>query len=369
MGIMDDLIDFELLEGHKENIQPLASGRSARALAAVLTPAASGRSPHHTLDVTLDLNNAMREEYERELLDSEDHDDPLDIYNRYVKWTMNAYPSAQSTPKSQLLPLLERATKTFLSTNHYKNDPRYLKLWLTYIQFYSDSPRETFAFLSRHGIGECLALFYEEFAAWLEGASRWVQAEEAYNLGLERNARPVERLGRKYREFRFRFDAREKDRDEPASPALPTVRPALASKIDPFNPPGTGSALDAQASRGLSSGSVATLKKGKPKMAIFSDATGAAAQPPPSSDASKGWQSIGSIADRKKENTIEARPWAGEILKAGGKKNAGGKLSVFKDQVRVNEPMLHHIVRRLLIIGIVSSRRPRDRYLFWLRRW
>ena len=326
----DELIDFEVIENSKENIQPLKEGRSAKALASILSPIPSGRSGKSpTLDETKTLNDAIRAEYEIELQSIADSDDPLDVYDRYVKWTLNAYPSAQATPQSQLLPLLEGATKSFLASSHYKNDPRYLKLWLHYIRLFSDAPRETFAFLARHNIGETLGLFYEEFAAWLENAGRWNQAEEVYKMGIEKEARPAERLMRKYSHFQQRFAARQPNADEPSSPALPTVRPALAAKIDPFAAASTESpqAGQAQAAAGRSTGP----RSGKPKMAIFSDTDSGG--PPPAQATGKGWDSIGSMKERKKENTIEARPWTGETLKAGGRVGTGSKMEVFKDPV------------------------------------
>lgn len=158
-----DLIDFNIIEGHKENIQALPSGRSARALAALYSPPLTNTQQSDTQD----QHAGERTEFEQELELIDEADDPLDIYDRYVKWTLDTYPSAQSTPSSQLLPLLERATKAFLSSANYRNDPRYLKLWLHYIRFFSDAPRETFLFLSRNSVGESLALYYEEYAAWL----------------------------------------------------------------------------------------------------------------------------------------------------------------------------------------------------------
>ena len=328
MSVSEDLINFDIIETQKENIQSLPQGRSAKALAATLTP--SPFSPLPTPGSTRNLNDALRAEYEKELLEANDSDDPLDIYDRYVKWTFNAYPSAQATPDSQLRPLLERATKAFQNTALYKNDPRYLKLWLQYIRFFSDAPRETFAYLARHGIGEALALFYEEFAAWLEGAGRWSQAEEVYKLGIEREARPAERLLRKFGEFQQRFEARPRNDDEPSSPALPTVRPALAAKLDPFSTsiPQTN---DPQAHR-LPSSSVAS-RSGRQKLAIFADADGSLAGKSDAGDAAKGWDNIGSIRERKKENIIEAKPWVGETLKAGKKVGTTPKMAIFRDQV------------------------------------
>ena len=333
MSVIEDLIDFELIEVQKENIQSLPQGRSAKALASAFGQP-SLFSPIQTPGATRNLNDAIRQEYELELLAISDSDDPLDIYDRYIKWTLNAYPSAQATQDSQLRPLLERATKAFQSIIHYKNDPRYLKIWLNYIRFFSDTPKETFAYLARHNIGEGLALFYEEFAAWLEGAGRWNQAEEVFKLGMEREARPAERLLRKFGEFQQRYQQRPQDDGEPSSPAIPTVRPALVAKLDPFAS-STPRSTDPQAQRlPVAPGTSSTSRGGRQKLAIFSDTDASqSATKLGTGGTTKGWDNIGSIQERKKENTIEARPWAGETLKISKKAGAVPKLMIFKDGV------------------------------------
>ncbi|KAA8644381.1 hypothetical protein EYZ11_001373 [Aspergillus tanneri] len=331
MAANEDLIDFDIIETQKENIQSLPGGRSARELARIFSPRdttdkLAAPSPNDTRT----MNDAIRQDYEAELKTIGESDDPLDIYDRYVKWTLNAYPSAQATPESGLLLLLERAVKSFLSSNHYKNDPRYLRLWLHYIRLFSDSPRETFAFLARHHIGEGLALFYEEFAAWLEGAGRWTQADEVYRLGMDREARPVERLVRKYSEFQQRYELKSHD-NGPSSPALPAVRPALAAKVDPFSSV-TPASADSQVQRpSPGARGPAKMKSGKPKMAIFSD-TDSSASPPAVAGPTKGWESIGSLHERRKENKVEAKPWAGETLKAGKKDGPAQKMTIFRDE-------------------------------------
>jgi checkpoint serine/threonine-protein kinase len=321
----DDIVNFEVIENSKENIQAIPSGRSARALAQLYTPPLGAKPGHAPSPLqTQDAHSAKRLEFEKEVMNIDDSDDPLDVYDRYVKWTMDAYPSAQNDKQSQLGPLLERATKAFQSSTHYKNDPRYLKLWLHYIRLFADAPQEIFRFLARHNIGDGLALYYEEYAAWLEGAGRFSQAEEIYSMGIEKEARPTERLIRKYGEFQHRFESRPNDVPEPSSPALPAVRPALAAKLDPFAPASPEPQAQSQPK-------AAKPKSGKPKMAIFSD-EGEPARTS-SSGSGTGWDSIGTIADRKKENAQEARPWAGETLK-GGKTNKGaGKMMIFKDEV------------------------------------
>ena len=328
----DDLIDFEVIENQKENIQALPSGRSAKALAQLYTPplsSAAGQTP--SLSQLHDAHSEKRQEFENELQAIDEADDPLDIYDRYVKWTLDAYPSAQNTPQSQLCPLLERATKAFQGSALYQNDPRYLKLWLHYIRLFSDAPRETFAYLARHNIGDKLALYYEEFAAWLEMAGRWTQAEEVYSMGIDKEARPVERLVRKYGEFQHRFENRPQQTAEPTSPALPKMRPALAAKLDPF----ATEPVDPQPQSRTQTGSKPS-KSGKPKLAVFSD--GDEAPTPGSSGSPAGWDSIGSLADRKKENTPDKRSWVGETLKVGKKNTGVQKMMIFKDGVSHTPP-------------------------------
>ncbi|KAK3394714.1 Mad3/BUB1 homology region 1-domain-containing protein [Podospora didyma] len=326
----DDLINFDIIESQKENIQALPSGRSARKLAELFTAAHAPLQKQATPTDTKSINDSIRGEYEAEIAAINEADDPLDIYDRYARWTLDAYPSAQATPQSQLHTVLERATKSFVNSPQYKNDPRYLKLWLHYIHFFSDSPRETFVFMSRHSIGEALALFYEEYAAWLEGAGRWAQAEEVYKLGIEREARPTSRLLRKFGEFEQRHA--QVDAEGPSSPALPTVRPALAAKIDPFAAAAAAAAAaDPQAPRQTSGVGGPSSKPGRSKLTVFSDADAAPSAMPARGAGSKGWDSIGSLADRKKENVVEAKPWAGETLKAGGKKSSAPKMAIFRD--------------------------------------
>ncbi|KAL4877581.1 Mad3/BUB1 homology region 1-domain-containing protein [Aspergillus karnatakaensis] len=338
MAASGDLIDFDIIENQKENIQSLPGGRSARELARIFSP----RDPSDKLGApspndTRTLNDAIRQEYETELQAIGESDDPLDIYDRYIKWALNAYPSAQSTAESGLLPLLERAVKSFVSSPHYKNDPRYLRLWLHYIRLFSDSPRETFAFMARHHVGEGLALFYEEFAAWLETAGRWTQADEVYRLGIDREARPTERLIRKYSDFQRRYNQQTQD-NGPSSPALPAVRPALAAKIDPFAL-SAASPTDSQSQRPSPAAAPAPkTKSGKQKMAIFTDTDPAATQPA-LGGATKGWDSIGSMQERRKENKVEAKPWAGETLKAGKKAAPTEKLAIFRDTSKSDIPV------------------------------
>ncbi|KAI1382263.1 Mad3/BUB1 homology region 1-domain-containing protein [Hypoxylon crocopeplum] len=355
-----DLIDFDIIEGQKENIQSLPGGRSAKKLAEVFSPSPLHKLATPTPADTKNINDCIRAEYEAEVANISESDDPLDVFDRYVRWTFDAYPSAQATPQSQLHTLLERATKTFIGSAQYKNDPRYLKLWLQYIGFFSDSPRETYVFLSRHNIGERLALFYEEYAAWLETAGRWAQAEEVYKLGIEREARPVQRLVRKFGEFEQRRAQQPDEADAPSSPALPTVRPALAAKIDPFS--ASARTADPQAPRPNMGLGGQSSKPGKAKLAVFSDASSDASAMSKMGEGAKGWDTIGSLVDRKKENVMEAKPWVGETLTTQVKKSSGPKMAVFRDPSKSRIAESHIVIapsKHQVVVNPHSGKRER----------
>ena len=81
---MEDLIDFNIIEGQKENIQSLPSGRSARTLANLYSVSPLQPLSTPTPADTTNLNDAMRREYEAEVANLSESDDPLDIYDRYV---------------------------------------------------------------------------------------------------------------------------------------------------------------------------------------------------------------------------------------------------------------------------------------------
>jgi checkpoint serine/threonine-protein kinase len=103
-------------------------------------------------------------------------------------------------------------------------------------------------------------------------------------------------------------------------------RPALARKTDPFD----GAATDPQAQSAAAAPAAAKPRGGK-KLAVFADGDAPAAEAAPSS---QGWDTIGSLAERKKENHREPKPWAGETLD-GGRRAGGGepKMAVFRDPV------------------------------------
>ncbi|GEQ68134.1 hypothetical protein JCM33374_g1801 [Metschnikowia sp. JCM 33374] len=292
-------MDARVLEKEKENIQPFVFGRSASKLGRALS---EGRNPSVLMK--------QREKFESDLL-SEELDDPLQIYVEYISWTHAHYPQGANS-ESGLLRLLERCTSCFRDTSHYKNDPRYLKIWLEYAA-YSDAPRDIFVYLAKKNIGQELALYYEQFAAFLESKGSISDAREVYEIGLERNAWPPKRLQRSLNHFVARTGS-----SESSNPLHPSeIRASIAA------PPPSAAAVW--------SDSVQPSKR--QKLVIHHDESPATLKETvfTPNDSAR----LNSTVLTSKENRIAPNPWAGQMLK---QKEAGSesekkpaKFEVFRD--------------------------------------
>lgn len=165
---VDLVVDADVIEAVKENIQPLQNGRRATALSAIFS------TPHAQRDVLLARQRAsFRLQVTQALEDSvgdEADADPLEVYSRFVAWTLESYPQGQSV-ESGLLELLEEATRKLKDWECYKQDPRYLKLWTLYAG-YVDNPALIYAYLLANEIGTTLGQLYENYAHVLERDGR-----------------------------------------------------------------------------------------------------------------------------------------------------------------------------------------------------
>jgi hypothetical protein len=96
----------------------------------------------------------------------------------------------------------------------YHDDPRYLAVWLTYLRRCVPPPvhGHIYIYLYSQGIGPALARFYESYAEWLLSTARRREpgcdvdadavgrARRVLELGLQRGARPAQRLEKMYRQ-------------------------------------------------------------------------------------------------------------------------------------------------------------------------
>lgn len=318
--------NFDVIEVEKENIVPLRSGRSAAALSRSLKVRSDAGAGTKVSEIRL--------EFEKRILHELDElDDPLELYLDYINWINNAYPQGGQSKQSGMLEVLERCLMYFKDFDTYKNDPRYLKLWLWYLELFAGSESEKqslFVFMMRKQIGSKLSLFYEELAAFLEKQQDLPQAKDVLARGIENNARPLGRLRRTSQ----RFDERMRD----MSVDVPSV-------------PHGGSILDGELPSivlGRARGQIeeASLKS-KPshsasaKHEIFKDVAGT----DQFDDLKKeGWDHLDGRAQRNKENEASKQLLApgvnlGTLKQDGSTKTSVNRVPIFKDSIGRSGPI------------------------------
>ncbi|KAI8099628.1 Mad3/BUB1 homology region 1-domain-containing protein [Halteromyces radiatus] len=208
--LIDSIPKFEDVENNLENIQPLKGGRRARALVA---------SSLATDDERQRMIQQERDCFASKLEKLDDMDDPLDVYVRHLQWTIQMFPEGQNH-ESQLVDLLEQVTNKFQDDPRYILDPRYLNCWMEYAKW-TDDPKDVFLFLKKKGIGQNLALFYEQYAFLYEEQKRYKEASDILNYGIERRAQPLGRLKRTKEQFIHRLQHR-KQHEESINTSNPT---------------------------------------------------------------------------------------------------------------------------------------------------
>ncbi len=160
------IVDGDLLERTKENIVPAREGRSAVALSQVFS------APRAERQRELVSSHAY---FKQLILEAKDVDpidgDPLEPYCQYVKWINDNYPSGSSS-ESGLLTVLEEATRTFCDSPRYKNESKYVHLWMEYANLVEQTER-VYAFMLANDIGSNWPHLYQEYALVLERNGKW----------------------------------------------------------------------------------------------------------------------------------------------------------------------------------------------------
>lgn len=134
--------------------------------------------------------------------------DPLEAWVRYTKWLLENYTAGSE----RIVYAVEEVCRLYAKNERYRDDVRLLRLWIRYIELRNDRI-DVFNYMIRRSIGQSWTLFYEAWAITLEVAHKFDDAARAYQLGKEKNAKPIERLLQREREYYKRMAARRR-RDE-----------------------------------------------------------------------------------------------------------------------------------------------------------
>ncbi|KAG2310901.1 hypothetical protein Bca52824_022458 [Brassica carinata] len=134
----------------------------------------------------------------RNLIEDIEYSGLLVIYEQCVRKFWHAFVSSGTRSVTRMI---------------FKDDLRYLKVWLEYAEHCADA-EVICKFLEVNEIGKTHALSYIAYAIHMEFKSKVKTANEIFNLGISRNAKPVEKLIDAYKKFMVRTMRRFKTADE-----------------------------------------------------------------------------------------------------------------------------------------------------------
>ncbi|KAL2098671.1 hypothetical protein ACEWY4_005151 [Coilia grayii] len=174
----------------KENIQPLRRGRAVSALREALSMQEEGNS----------AITQRQQAFESELR-MYDGDDPLDVWDRYIKWTEQTFP--QGGKESNYSVLLERAVMKFTEDKKYYNDARYIDLWIKFADSCPE-PLDMYRYMQAQGIGLMLSAFYIAWSEEYEKRGNFRSADGTFQEGLKVGAEPRDRLKQFHRALQAR---------------------------------------------------------------------------------------------------------------------------------------------------------------------
>ncbi|KAF7141960.1 hypothetical protein RHSIM_Rhsim06G0001700 [Rhododendron simsii] len=185
----------------KENVKPIKRGRNVTLLNQALKSHSDSQLKKSLLHTRRRLIEAI-DEYKG--------DDPLHPWLECIKWVQEAFPPGGDC--SGLVVIYEQCVRTFWHEDRYKNDLRYLKVWLEYAENCADA-EVIYNFLEANKIGQAHSIFFISYALHMESKNKIRTANEVFNRGMSRDAQPIEKLKAAYKKFLARSMGRPKATD------------------------------------------------------------------------------------------------------------------------------------------------------------
>ena len=314
-------VQLDAIEGSKENIQPFRRGHNPRALVRSLQPACAAStsftpsSSSSSSSSTDDDVATQRVALESAIL-SYEGPDPLHPWLQYVQWTLLSYPSLSQS--SHLLPLLEKCTRTFLTSAAYANDRRYVRVWLLYAER-CPQPGDVFQFMHSKGIGAKVAARFVEWSAWHERLGRLQDAEAALQSGIDCLAQPANTLRIALRALNARNAARVRDQLalQSADGLDPLSSVALQAMDDGANRRALSS-INAPSSSSAPAPAPQPFRRPTPtvtstmQIPVYADSSASPQRPRPGG----GWSHLADVGAANKENVVGPSTWTVGLGKA-----------------------------------------------------
>ncbi|KAH9622541.1 hypothetical protein KSS87_020539, partial [Heliosperma pusillum] len=122
-----------------------------------------------------------------------------------IKWVQEAFPAGGDS--SGLVLIYEQCVRTFWHEDQYKEDLRYLKVWLAYAESCADAEL-IYRFLDANKIGLSHSAYYISYALHLETKHKTKTANEIFNQGLSICDTSTRQLGGVFRVDTIRYGIR-----------------------------------------------------------------------------------------------------------------------------------------------------------------
>ncbi|GAV88077.1 Mad3_BUB1_I domain-containing protein, partial [Cephalotus follicularis] len=131
------------------------------------------------------------------------------------------------TLNEKLPRFLQKCTQEFEADRRYRNDLRYVRVWLQLMDFVDD-PKALLRTMEVNRIGMMKSLFYQAYALYYEKQKKFEEAEKMYHLGVQNLAEPLDELQKSYEQFLHRMQRHNKKRIQEGKTAK---RPLSARNI------------------------------------------------------------------------------------------------------------------------------------------
>ncbi|KAJ6708551.1 MITOTIC CHECKPOINT SERINE/THREONINE-PROTEIN KINASE BUB1 [Salix koriyanagi] len=308
----------------KENVRPLKRGRNVGLLNQALKS--------HSSDLQLKKSLLDTRRKLIQAIDEYEGDDPLLPWIECIKWVQEAFP--QGGDSSGLILIYEQCVRAFWHSNLYKDDPRFLKVWLEYAENCVDA-EVIYSFLDANEIGKSQSAYYLAYALHMESKSKMKIANDTFNLGISRDAQPIEKLKDAYRKFLIRSMRKPKIVEDDCGESDLPVR-------------SFGTVLSSADSRRrnmerseLASKQMKPDRTQKIPLSIFKDKTNIDTMPGHQAGKAKPelnpWSTLGARGERNKENSAVPTKWTTyEIPQRPGTRTGGvtasASIEVFVDE-------------------------------------
>ncbi|KAJ8359145.1 hypothetical protein SKAU_G00156700 [Synaphobranchus kaupii] len=164
-------------------------------------------------------------------------DDPLDVWDRYVRWTLRTFP--RGGKESNLSVILERAVMHFADENKFYDDARYVNLWIKLAEN-STEPLDVYGHMHAQRIGVLQAAFYVAWSEEQEKCGNYKKAGAIYQAAIKCGAEPFGELQQSYRNFHVRVSSQASSAAEDAGMDKLSAEPIGPHGTSLMNPELTG---------------------------------------------------------------------------------------------------------------------------------